>query len=292
MTSEECKRVVVRSSQEALFLDSNNKSTALIKLKGQLFFGTANCMFETINNHITENDQSVKTIVLDFKSVSHIGYTAIVGLLRIRRLLHQKKIQLFFTNVPLENKSIIEKSLSDSSESSTTIFYTTADQAIEAAENMLLQAANIDFTAEYTGFDTLLLGAGFDQNQINIIRDSSIIHEIKDGEPISKMGNIQKSFYIIDEGAVAIYQKRDNKNIRLRVLRPGMVVGEMVMYSGLPRTADIMSHGKAKLMEISEDTLSYLEENHSKIAFKVHRLLGKRLSQMILEDSALQTVRM
>ena len=291
ITDEECKSVVVRSPQETLYLDNNGKSIALIKLKGHMFFGTANSLFEQISNYITEDNQSIKTIVLDFKSISQIDYSAIVGLLRIRRLLHQKQIQLFFADVPPENTNLIEKALSDSSESNTSIFYTSADQAIEAAENALLLNVNIDFASEYTGFDSLLLSAGFNQNEISIIRDSSIIHDTENEESISNMGDLQKSFYIIDEGEIAIYQVRGNKKVRLRVLRSGMVVGEMALYSGLPRSADIVSYGKAKLMEINEDSLSYLEENHSKIAFKVHRLLGKRLSQMVLDDSILQTVR-
>ena len=192
----------------------------------------------------------------------------------------------------MENKNLIEKALSDKSESTKPIFYTTADVAIEAAENALLKGANINLSLEYSGIDTLLTTAGFNQDQINIIRASSIMHETEDGDSISKTGNFNKSFYIIDEGEIAIYQVRDNKKIRLRVLRSGMVVGEMAIYSQLPRSADIISHGKAKLMEVNEDSLSYLEKNHSKIAFKVHRLLGHRLSQMVLDDSILQTVRM
>lgn len=291
ITGEECKSVVIRSSQETLYLDNNSKLIVLIKLKGHMFFGTANSMFEQISNYITNDNHSIKTIVLDFKSISQIDYSAIVGLLRIHRLLKQKQIRLLFSNVPLENKNLIEKALSGSSESTKSIFYNSADQAIEAAENGLLKTASINLNSEYTGFDTLLLSAGFNLNEISVVRDSSIIHDTEDGESISNMGDLQKSFYIIDEGEIAIYQVRGNKKVRLRVLRSGMVVGEMALYSGLPRSADIISYGKAKLMEINDDSLSYLEDNHSKIGFKVHRLLGNRLSQMVLDDSILQTVR-
>lgn len=292
VSGEGCKSMVIRSSQETLYLDTNNEAITLIKLKGHMFFGTANSMFETISNYLFEKDKNLKTLVLDFKNISQIDYTAIVGLLRIRRLLDQQNIQLYFAGIPLDNKNLIEKSMSNSPENSKAVFYNTADQAIEAAENALLKNANIDFSLDYSGFDTLLSTADFNQDQINIIRNSSIFHETEDGESISNMGDLQKSFFIIDHGEIAIYQVRDNKNVRLRVLRPGMVVGEMAIYSGLPRSADIISHGKAKLMEINDDSLIYLEENHSEIAFKVHRLLGMRLSQMVLDDSILQTVRM
>lgn len=288
---EECKSVVVRSPQETLYLDKNNKAIALILLKGHMFFGTANSMYELIKSYISENDKTIKTLVLDFKNISQIDYSAIVGLLRIRRLLQLKQIQLFFTEIPLENKSLIEKALSDTSERSKPVFYNTVDEAIEAAENAILKDTDIDFSLEYSGIDSLLSTAELNQDQINILRDSSIMHETEDGECVAKMGDLQKSFYIIDEGEIAIYQTRDNKKSRLRVLRSGMVVGEMAIYSQLPRSADIISHGKAKLMEVNEDTLTYLEQNHSKIAFKIHRLLGFRLSQMVLDDSILQTVR-
>ena len=176
-------------------------------------------------------------------------------------------------------------------ESGNPSFYATADQAIEAAENVLIKASKIDIQSDQSGFNSLLLSAGFSDEQITILRDSSVVLETKDGECISKTGNLEKSFYIIDKGTVAIYQTRENEKVRLRVLMPGMIVGEMAMYSGLPRSADIISQGDATVLEINEAAVAHLELNYSDIAFKIHRILGQRLSQMVLDDSILQTVR-
>ena len=289
---EECKSVVIRSPQEQLVLDTQNQSIALIKLKGHMFFGTAHNMYEQLNSFIAKNEEKLNTVVLDFKNISQIDYTAIVGLLRIRRLLQHKNIQLFFSDIPLENIDLIKKALSGSTESNKPSIYTSADHAIEAAEKALINNANvIDASVGNSGVDALLSSAGLNQGQRDIIRNLAIHHETQDGDLISKKGNIQQSFYIIDTGEIAIYQDHENQNSRLRVLRSGMIVGEMAIYSGLPRSADIVSHGSAKLLEINKNSLTNIEKNHSDIAIKIHRLLGKRLSQMVLDDSMLQTVR-
>ncbi len=211
-----------------------------------------------------------------------------MGLARVQRYLKRQNITLWLSNIPAANKNLVFNALNQ--EQDTSLYYATADQALEAAENALLHNWNND-TDNTSGLAILLSQAELTAEEVKIVDAHLQLRKFKSGDYITRTGRNENSFYIVDQGQVAIQQIRGDEKIRLRVLKPGMVVGEMAIYSGKARSADAIAEGDTTVFEFTGKQLAQLEKQHSHIALKIHRILANSVAAMLIDEAHLQRVR-
>jgi SulP family sulfate permease len=86
-------------------------------------------------------------------------------------------------------------------------------------------------------------------------------------------------------------QTPDGTRIRVRSINPGVVVGEVAMYSGDPRTADVVAEGPAVVLRLDRASIDRLEAQDPELATALHRwlagVLSERLSDTLREFDAL-----
>jgi len=73
----------------------------------------------------------------------------------------------------------------------------------------------------------------------------------------------------------------EGTRMRLRTIRPGVVVGEVAMYSGAPRTADVVAETPSVVLRLGADALARLETSEPALAADVHRWLATTLSERL-----------
>jgi SulP family sulfate permease len=71
--------------------------------------------------------------------------------------------------------------------------------------------------------------------------------------------------------------------MRLRSIRPGVVVGEVAMYRGLPRTADVVAETPAVVLRLTAETLERIERERPALAAEVHRWLAATLAERLAD---------
>jgi sulfate permease, SulP family len=69
--------------------------------------------------------------------------------------------------------------------------------------------------------------------------------------------------------------------MRLRTLRPGVVVGEIALYTGVPRTADVVTETPAVVLRLSADAIARIEATDSELAARLHRWLAWTLADRL-----------
>jgi SulP family sulfate permease len=72
--------------------------------------------------------------------------------------------------------------------------------------------------------------------------------------------------------------------MRLRTLRPGVVVGEVAMYSGVPRTADVVAETPSVVLKLSKDSIERMESEDPELAAALHRWLATTLAGRLGES--------
>ena len=72
--------------------------------------------------------------------------------------------------------------------------------------------------------------------------------------------------------------------MRLRTLRPGVVVGEVAMYSGVPRTADVVAETPSVVLKLSKDSIERMEAEDPELAAALHRWLATTLAGRLSES--------
>jgi SulP family sulfate permease len=89
--------------------------------------------------------------------------------------------------------------------------------------------------------------------------------------------------YFIESGRVSIWLTLEaGQKMRLRSFGSGTIVGEMSLYTGQSRTADVVTDGPARVRKLTVPQLRMLEAEDPATALQLHnfvvKVLAKRLS--------------
>ena len=73
------------------------------------------------------------------------------------------------------------------------------------------------------------------------------------------------------------------RRIRLRTLRPGVVVGEITLYTGVARTADVVAEVPSVVLRIGRESIERLEAEEPELAAALHRWLATTLAERLTD---------
>ena len=73
----------------------------------------------------------------------------------------------------------------------------------------------------------------------------------------------------------------EGRRIRLRTLRPGVVAGEIALYTGTPRTADVVAEVDSVVLRCSDERIARIEVDEPDVAAVVHRWLAGILAERL-----------
>lgn len=105
-------------------------------------------------------------------------------------------------------------------------------------------------------------------------------------EPIIETGQTDKSMFIIHRGNVSIRIVEDDLPKTVTTLRAGDFFGEMSLFTGEPRTADVISESETQVIEIKPETLKPILETNPELARIISEIIDDRrklLSEKFVE---------
>ena len=103
------------------------------------------------------------------------------------------------------------------------------------------------------------------------------------GELIFAQGDPAKSMFVVMEGLIRVKVEIEGQGRRVEIaeLTPGSYVGEMSLFTGAPRSADVEAVSSAILYEITQETLSYLLEKNPSLSRRLFHEIAVRQAQML-----------
>jgi SulP family sulfate permease len=119
---------------------------------------------------------------------------------------------------------------------------------------------------------------------IDIFKKYLIAIKIEKGELLFSKGEKGDKLYFIESGLVKLtLQSARNKEIRLAIMGPGSIIGDMSLFTLEPRTANAIAEQDTFLYEFSKTKLDELIETYPEIAllFQVYiiKILSGRLKR-------------
>jgi SulP family sulfate permease len=101
---------------------------------------------------------------------------------------------------------------------------------------------------------------------------------IRQGEPPDDL-------FVLESGQLAVeLTTPEGTRMRLRSMRPGVVVGEVGLYTEVPRTADVVAETRSVVLRLSRASIEQMEAEDPELAAAMHRWLAKTLAER-LSDS-------
>jgi SulP family sulfate permease len=231
-------------------------------LQGYLFFGSANQMV----NRVRERLQSPrKFVVIDFQRVQGMDASTSQSFAKLRQLCEQHDVMLVLTGIPENARLPLTRALGSGD---AVREFETLDSALEWIENMqLLALSSAQGAPDWRR--SLVEHFGLPQWQRLFARTES--QDLDVGELLFGKDDAGDCMYFIESGQVSISVPLDGgKTVRLRAFGSGTIIGEMALYTGHSRTADVRADSPARVHKLSLHQLRALEREEPATAMQLH----------------------
>jgi len=268
-------------SQQTL-LKEHGDSITVYELKGTLFFGTTDRLFDTVANDLKQT----LFIIFDMRRVGQVDLTAIRMVEHMSGMLRDSGGELVLANVP-KSMGLVKREGHRHERviayNQDTRFRTFGDveSALEYAEDTLLESlgamAGQEQRVELR--ETELL-SGFKAKERSEIEKYFTSCKVKAGDYLFRAGDEGSELFVILEGEVEVllpYSKK--KRVLLAKFGVGMTVGEVAFMEPGPRSADGRASKDCLLAVIGHSALKRLWKSHPDHGMKLLLEIGRDQSR-------------
>lgn len=267
---------VERSSEEMRQLELQGGQIRILKVEGFLFFGTAFTMFDRIQELVLDG---ARHFILDLGQVKAADSSALSVFSRIAMLCERGGAQLYLARTqPALHASLLAHC---EREGITLRFYDDRDFAVEHCENLLLQQSGAGrhslhtwdrIACQLSGPDELRKFQGYFEHR-----------DVPEGAYVMRQGEESTELLFVESGRIQILLKTDdNREIRLRSMTSGTLIGEVGFYLGGRRTASARAETPTRIHALTRQKLADMELIDGRLSQALHstviRLLSERLA--------------
>lgn len=264
MTGAERHSVRVRTQKERALLLEHGGRIVLYELRGNLFFGTADHLFEEL---LLDLDRPA-WVILHLRRVSQVDLTGVNILYQIAARLHAHGGQLMFCEVHhelglgTEVDEILRRVTGKATGNRKTLTFVGSDEALEYAEDALLAELESPPAA---GGRRIELGDAdlcrdMSPDQVAALRAVLSTRAVEAGEKLFGAGDQGDKMYLVIRGEVDLrLQTTQHHYKRLANCGPGTFFGEIAFLESGPRTADAFVVQPTELLILDRRGLDRLE---------------------------------
>jgi len=270
-------------------------------LQGYLFFALASSLVETCRDLIVRD--GVRYLLLDFRMVQGLDASAALGLSKLHQLCVRYRVTLIVSGLRLVQQAVLQhmrflpqreiRVVSDLDRGMEWIESRLLAEAAGAGSPMPAELAGNEGDGDVPSVDLQgMLSPHFSPEALKVLLGLCAIHDLPPETVLIKRGDAGDALYFVERGEVSVMVRLENgERKRLRTLGPGSLVGEMALYSGQPRSADVVTETPCRAYRLSAERFARLEREDPAVVIQFHsfvvKLLAKRLSAASDEIRAL-----
>jgi len=262
---------VDRPADQRALLRTMGDRVQILRVNGFVYFGSANGLLERIRKRVEAAPP--RFMVIDLRRVTGVDSSAVVSFVKVVHLAEAHGFELVFTAA----SDHVRRQLARGGVVQTDVvrFEPDLDRGLQRCEEGLLADAAAEHAASRDG-DGAVAGmpAGLAPylERVEVAADTTLLHQ--DDAP----GDV----FVLDSGRVRVETvTAEGTRMRLRTLRPGVVVGEVAHYTGVPRTADVVTETPAVVLRLSAEAIARIETTEPELAAKLHRWLAWTLADRL-----------
>lgn len=284
LTASEHSSRVTRPAEEASFLREAGKQVTILELQGFLFFGSAYQVLQTVRARLESGDDpQARFAVVDFRRVRGIDSSAVLGFVKLQRLVRHHACTLVLTSLRPDVIALLRQGGFEVDADSVEVVID-LDHGLEWCEDELLRGSGLEH-AEHMGergdaFGALIgIDGAADRLQPYVERK-----DLDTGDVLIQQGDPPGEMYLVVSGGFTTQlELADGTVTRLARVGPGSIVGEVGLYTGENRTASVIATEPSTVDRIGAEALTAMEHDDPELASAVNRcivgLLADRLAR-------------
>lgn len=287
-----------RLPDEIEVLIEKGSNAVIFELQGALFFGTTDQLFNELEPYFSK----CRYIVIDFKRVRSIDFTASRMLKQIAEQINENKGMLVLSSITtnLTTGEVLKKYLEEAGLLNVAHMYIKTfdvlDDALEWIEDKNLEEANMaagieDKPLDISEFDLFF---GLTPDEISVLRRCAREKKFADGEKIFSKDDDGGEMFFIRKGQVKIMLPLSGGNVyhHISTFPKGNFFGDMAFLDNEPRSADAVAEGNVEVYVMSRDDFNKITATDPKLAATVFErlayVLAVRLRHTNMEMQALE----
>jgi sulfate permease, SulP family len=281
-----------RTIEDTTILQERGGIGRALCLQGYLFFALASSLVETCRNLIVR--EGVRYLVLDFRMVQGMDASAALGLSKLHQLCVRHRVVLIVSGLRPEQQAVLQQMrflpqpeirvVSDLDRGMEWIENRLLAEAVGAGSPAAPEPGRSDDNGAVPSVDLRgMLAAHFSPEALKVLFGLCEVLDFPQETVLIKRGEAGDALYFVERGEVSVMVRLENgQRKRLRTLGAGSLVGEMALYSGQPRSADVVAETPCRAYRLSAERFARLEREDPAVVIQFHsfvvKLLAKRLS--------------
>ena len=268
-------------------LNSRVGSLHIIQLQGYLFFGTVEQVVKRVRNRVKDKEQQpLRYLVIDFKNVSGVDSAATSGFLKICNLAWAAEINVVFSSLSVETERSLVLAGVNFGPQFRNMSVVDLDHALEWCEEALLAGQEqLSGRAEILHHLSAILGP---RPRLGDMVNAMERRVMVPGDVLIRAGDTAEDLFILGHGRIVVQITRPTGQVlRLRSMTSGAIAGEIALYLGGKRTADVIIEEASVIYRLTFAKLKRLENEDGELASLFHRLLSISLAAKLVEANRL-----
>jgi len=282
---------VNRSLSQAQWLRQHGDQLLIFKLRGFIFFGTANQLFERIRLRVRRAASPVRYVLLDFAQVSGLDSSGRLSFDKLIQFAHESNIELVLTGLTDRLRSQLQVGGARGPGEGPRLL-ADLDRGIEWCEDRIIAGLETPAAATASLADQLAT-LWPDRAQIDELLRRLERREVAAGEYLMRQGDEPDQLFLLETGQVtAQIEKPGSVLVRLETMQGGRVVGELGFFLGTRRNASVVADRPTVVYCLTRSAWDEIQTNHPDVAQTltglVIHLLGQRVQHLSRAVEALQ----
>jgi SulP family sulfate permease len=268
---------VDRPADQRAELRARSDRVQILRVSGFVFFGSTNRLLERIRGRVEGATPPPRFLVIDLRRVTGVDSSAAVAFAKVMRLAEAGGFEIVFTGASDRVRAQLAREGVAESEGVVS-FEPDLDRGLQRCEDVLLSPPDLaEAVREHPGAagpDGLPSGLATHLERVSVPEGTVLLHQ--DDPP----GDI----YVLESGLLRVETvTSQGSRLRLRTLRPGVVVGEIALYTSVPRTADVVAEVPSVVLRITREAIERLETEEPALAATLHRWLATTLAERLTD---------
>ena len=264
---------VDRPPAERAVLRASAGRVQILRVNGFVFFGTASGLLDRIRERVDAG--SLRYLVIDLGRVTGMDSSAVLSFRQVVQLAETHGFELVFTGAPDRVRAQLRRGGVDTVDGMVR-FEPDLDHGLEWCEDGLLAA------------DPAIAEPG---EAVDVLRElPDGVRPLLERQPLAKgevlihQGAAPDDLFVLESGRLRIEMVTpDGDRMRLRSVTPGVVVGEVALYLGGVRTADVVAETPSVVLRLGRAAIDRLEAEQPEVAADLHRWLATTLAERLTD---------
>jgi SulP family sulfate permease len=278
---------VDRSPLEARLLNNQGGQIHILRLKGFIFFGSANNLLHTIRERQADpNLPRLNYVIMDFHHVSGLDTSGILSLSKLSRLAKRENFIILAASVPDDIQNSFRNAGLLKEGPGQIRLFRDRDYSIEWCENDILKRELSENKTEVKSLAQIL--QDFHPWRVDTSTLLRYLERLDVGKNhyLVLQGDPSHELFFIESGKVRVIVELDNgRTMRVRTMGAGTVVGEIGLYLNQQRLASVVTEEPCTVYRLNAESLHKMEQENPALASAFHEFMVRVLAERVTQQN-------